>query len=162
MTVVTGVVSLLQTTVETTFTGNLPESTATPWWLPTVGSIGETVVAYNYAEQIVGVLLSPVLLFAVVYWVGTEIDVETRYPSLFRSTLAGFLAGSVVVAGFGVFLLHAGLGDLPPRLLAFLLLSGSVGLLIEMSFVGFAGAVLGHFRTDPTPPDAGASGRPAD
>jgi membrane protein DedA with SNARE-associated domain len=147
-----GIIGVLSAVVKTAprvllGTLNLFEQGA-PGWLPTVGTLGQTVLLYIYGTEIVGALLLVVLTVGFGYYVGQQLDLSDEYRQFFGAVVAGTTVPLLVAWGVGVgaFLLGISSGFDVVMVTALLLrLFATISLPVIVG--GFAGAALTHFST---------------
>ena len=113
-------------------------------WLPSVGdSRVFTMMFYDNFVMVVGFVLSPLLVFAVGYQFGRQIDLPQEYRGVFGALLIGSVVGYglgrivavVWVIGFGV------------TTIVGLVIPALVITSVRVVFAGFAGIALGYLRT---------------
>lgn len=128
-----------------------------PGWLPTVGSLGVTVLAYSSVASILVSLLTVGVTVGFGYYLGRRIDVTREYRRLIGSVVAGGVAGTVA-AGGAVYAVESLLGEEGPITASdavvtlFGLLRAVFTSVPELAIGVFAGAALAQFRSGDRPP----------
>ncbi|WP_435348456.1 hypothetical protein [Haloarchaeobius sp. HRN-SO-5] len=100
-------------------------------------ALGLTFVAF---------LLSPVAVFGLGYWTGTDVDVSTEYRSI--ALTIGLVGGVAVFAGYALvvaFALDSPLGADGATVLGAAVQVGVLRI-VDFAITGFAGAALAQFR----------------
>lgn len=96
--------------------------------------------------NVISVLLSPVAVFVVGYWLGTTNDVATEYRRI--ALMFGGVGGGATFVGFlAVNIWSTTAAGNIERLTLGIALISAFGDAIFFAIVGFAGAALGHFRS---------------
>jgi hypothetical protein len=124
--------------------------------LPTFGTHGTTASVYLVASNVVGPLVTLTLALAVGYRLGRRVDVRREYRRLGKAAVAGCIVA--IVAGFlltGLFTETTWTGQFG-AVDAFLLAGSFLTMVVQVGFevaLGIvAGAALGHFESDESPP----------
>lgn len=119
---------------------------AVPFFVPLFTNQISYATAIISGVTVISVLLSPVAIFAVGYWIGTTNDVATEYRRIALTfggiggvaTFVGFLAVNIwsIIAAVNIERLTPGIAIISAFKVA-----------IYFAIVGFAGAALAHFRS---------------
>lgn len=121
-------------------------------WVPRLETMGQTLVLYNYIVDGVVFGFGVVGVFALGYWVGTELDLRTAYRRFALTIGVGGLLGYLlpIVAAVIFVLLGDGadvLGSIDT--LSLLLFAGrTIGFAIQVAIIGFAGAAFARLTAD--------------
>ena len=142
-------------------TDNLLEGPA-PGWVPTFGTVGETVTIYNYISGAVGPVLILGLGLAFGYVLENRYDVLSEFRHFTRTVLMGSALSiilTLVVLGSAGALISSLPIDAGSLFLYFLVLSQFVAeVSLPLTIATLAGATLAHFGADnnrpPQPTDA--------
>ncbi|WP_256686461.1 hypothetical protein [Halococcus qingdaonensis] len=126
-----------------------------PGWLPTFGTIGETVTLYSYGMDVIGALLMVVLAIGFGYSVIRQLDLSNEYRQFCGAVVAGTTVPLVLLwtVGVGAFILGKVSAFTVLVTTAMVLrLFATVSLPVMVSI--FAGAAFGHFsRDNASPPE---------
>ena len=106
------------------------------------GTVGETVVTYNYLFDIIGPLVTVFLAASLGYYAGRHHDAVVKYRRFIGAVGIGSLV-SVLIVGGG-FVVWTSSGSIVLGLLVILSLVVSVSLVVTVGM--FAGAALAQFR----------------
>lgn len=115
-------------------------------WIPRLGTEGQTIVFYNYADDVTQFVLVPLLVIAFAYWIGQRSDLEHDRSALVRGLLIGglgvFLGRAIALLGLARF------GGTNVDLLNAFLFVGvdGIGLFIQIVTAGITGLALAYLR----------------
>ncbi|WP_435344863.1 hypothetical protein [Haloarchaeobius sp. HRN-SO-5] len=133
-----------------------------PGWVPTLGTVGETVTIYNYVSGTLGPVLVLGLGLAFGYVLETRHGVSSEFRHFARTVLLGSALGVVLalaVLGSAGALVSSSPIDAGSFLFYLLVLSQSVAeVALPLTIATLAGATLAHVGADddrpPRPTDA--------
>jgi hypothetical protein len=153
--VLAGVVGVLSTVVKVVpvvvlgglFEQDLPE------WLPTVGTLGQTVLLYNLGVDILGALVMIVLAVGVGYSVSQQLALTDEYQQFIGAIVAGTTVPLIVAwaGGIGGFLIGLFSG-FELIVVTEIILRLFVTISLPVIVAVFAGAALAHFTTAESQP----------
>ena len=113
-----------------------------PVWLPTFGSVGESVVVYHLLARVVSFLAVPVGAVALGYWATARLELVDAYKE--------YLVALTAAGAVGLFLGTLAVGMLVPRspwsnVFVWATVSNA-GLLAEFVLAAFAGTAFAELR----------------
>lgn len=149
---VVGVLSTVGKVVPVIVLGGLFEQDL-PGWLPTVGTLGQTVLLYTFGVDILGALLMIVLGVGVGYYVSQQLALTDEYQQFIGAVVAGTTIPLIVTwgGGLGSFLIGMVSGfELIVVTGMVLRLFATISLPVIVAV--FAGAAFAHFTTAESPP----------
>ncbi|MFC7046806.1 hypothetical protein ACFQH6_16615 [Halobacteriaceae archaeon GCM10025711] len=120
---------------------------ATGQFLPVVldrhpSNLGFLVMGTN----VVSLLVSPVALFGVGYWVGTDVDVTTEWASI--ALVVGLVGGAATLVGYLVVALLSVRPDAGREITMIVVTAGYTAIVrvFDFAITGLAGAAVAEFR----------------
>lgn len=117
-------------------------------WFPRLDTPGETLVLYHHTVDATAFVLGFGAVFALGYWLGTDLDLRRRYRQFVLAVGVGGLIGYLLPILLAIlFLLVTAGGTIAGGigLLDTVLLAGRIlGVPIQFAVVGFSGAALAH------------------
>jgi hypothetical protein len=131
--------------------GLLPEilvEQGAPGWLPTFGTVGQTVLLYTHGIEIVGALLPIVLGVGFGYYASQQLNLRDEYRRFLGAVVAGTTVPLLVawIVGVGAFVFWiSSVFNLITGTAMLLRLFATVSLPVIVG--AFAGAAFAHFAT---------------